>query len=355
MTRTVFQRDRDRIIHSRPFRRLMHKTQVFVTTRGDHPRTRLTHTLEVAQIARTIARSLGMNEDLTEAISLAHDFGHPPFGHAGEKALRKRMALWNGFDHNLQTLRLVTSIESRYPNFAGLNLTWETLEGIVKHNGPFNGEVPAVIRNYCRVHDLEVQSFASAEAQIASLADDIAYNCHDIDDGLTNGILDMADLRHIDPIAQFIAEIDAEFPHASPDSRSFAIARRLVNHFVRDVIVQTGRNIADSGVNSADDVRWFTAPIISFSDQGQALIVEVQDWLYRHFYNNHQIKEQWYEADCIVGGLFESYRCNPDELPDEWAMRYRAVDEPAGMRLIADFIAGMTDRFADAEFRRISS
>jgi len=356
--RSVFQRDRDRIVHCRAFRRMMHKTQVFVTTEGDHYRTRLTHSLEVAQIARSICRSLGLNEDLAEALALAHDLGHTPFGHAGEEALDAVMRDHGGFDHNVQTLRILTELETRYAAFDGLNLTWETLEGVVKHNGPIidgpAGEgVPQAVKAYCQVQDLEVDTYAGPEAQVASLADDVAYHSHDIDDGLRAGLFALEDLAGAPLAGEAAREVLETFPQVAEDRLVQETVRRLIGRLVGDLTEETALRLAESGVQSADDVRWHGAPVVAFSPAVGEANRELKAWLFDNMYHHERIKEGRREARRIVEGLFMSFMDDPEQMPPEWTARARERTESGKARVVADYIAGMTDRFAHDEYARM--
>jgi dGTPase len=352
--RSVFQRDRDRIIHSTAFRRLKHKTQVFVYHEGDHYRTRLTHSLEVAQIARSIARSLGLNEDLAEAVALAHDLGHTPFGHAGEEALDHCMARFGGFDHNEQTFRIVTLLERRYAEFDGLNLTWETLEGVVKHNGPLSGShasakaqarpVPSTISRYCRTWDLEIGEFAGPEAQVAAISDDIAYNNHDIDDGLRAGLFTLADLHDVPLAGPVIADVTARYPGLELPRLVHESIRRMINLMVRDVIAESRRHLA--GITSAAEVRARTAPVIAFSDAMRVNDRALKEFLFARMYRHHRVNQMTLKAKRVVGELFDLHLEQPQCLPPEWEAQLPGADEAAAARLVADYIAGMTDKFA---------
>ncbi|NDH62365.1 MAG: dNTP triphosphohydrolase [Alphaproteobacteria bacterium] len=321
-SRSPFQRDRDRIIHSTAFRRLKHKTQVFVYHEGDHYRTRLTHSLEVAQIARTICRVLRLDEDLGEAVALAHDLGHTPFGHAGEEALHAAMKDHGGFDHNAQTLRILTKLEERYAEFNGLNLTWETLEGAVKHNGPLLKEgrtlsqLPAAIVEYCQDHDLELDGHAGPEAQVAALSDDIAYNNHDIDDGLRAGLFEIADLRE-------------------------------------DVLIETRRRLKDAALGSVADIRALGRPVVAFSEHMAATDRTVKAFLYKRMYEHWRLNRSHSKARRVVADLFGLLFAEPNCLPSPWRERAELAGPHARARLVADYIAGMTDRFALDEHRRL--
>ncbi|MDQ8728811.1 deoxyguanosinetriphosphate triphosphohydrolase [Bradyrhizobium sp. LHD-71] len=362
-TRSDFRRDCDRVIHSTAFRRLKHKTQVFVFHEGDHYRTRLTHSLEVAQIARAIARQLGLDEDLTETLALAHDLGHPPFGHAGERALDACLRDWGGFDHNAQTLRVVTTLERRYPAFDGLNLTWESLEGIAKHNGPLIdragqplerfGEtgVPPAIAGYVHGHDLELWTNAGLEAQVAGLADDIAYDAHDIDDGLRAGLFVIDDLNEVPMISRIIGEIDAAYPGLDEGRRGAELVRELISRLIGDVVAEATRRLTEAAPGSADAVRGHSRPMAAFSQAMVEAEAQIKAFLYSRMYRHLRVMRIMGDAATIVTNLAGHYLANPDELPPGWLAEGAAADEIA--RGIGDFIAGMTDRFAIVEHRRI--
>jgi dGTPase len=364
-SRSPFRRDCDRIIHSTAFRRLKHKTQVFIFDEGDHYRTRLTHTLEVAQIARALARSLRLDEDLAEALALAHDLGHPPFGHAGERALDECLSAFGGFDHNAQTLRVVTALERRYPTFDGLNLTWETLEGLVKHNGPLTDRagrptgryrahgVPAPIRDYARLQDLEVWSFASVEAQVAAFADDIAYDAHDIDDGLRAALFSLDDIATVTLPGQIVTAIHAELPGLDDGRLVHEFIRQLIGLLIEDVIAETGRRIAALAPNSASDVRGASAPVVGFSPAIADAERLIKAFLETRMYRHGRVQRVMEEASRVVRELFGRYRDSPADLPEEWSAGLRGLDDAARARHIADFIAGMTDRYALAEHARL--
>ena len=362
-TRTAFQRDRDRIIHSAAFRRLKHKTQVFVYHEGDHYRTRLTHSLEVAQIARSIARILRLNEDLAETLALAHDLGHPPFGHAGERALNEAMAPYGGFDHNAQTIRLVTGLERRYPAFEGLNLTWETLEGLAKHNGPVIAGpedqdglagLPFGLRDYNRRHDLELYSYASAEAQLAAIADDVAYNNHDIDDGLRAGLFTLDGLADAVPMARRTLDaIDGDHAGLSSALRSQELVRRLIGLMVHDILADSARRIESLNPGAPDDIRAATQSVIAFSDPMLRDVDDLRAFLYTHMYRNRLVTRTTSKARRLVVQLFDLYMDEPDLLPDEWTARAGVPGDTETARAVADFIGGMTDRFAVREYRKL--
>jgi dGTPase len=364
-TRNAFRRDCDRIIHATAFRRLAHKTQVFVFHEGDHFRTRLTHTLEVTQIARSLARALGLDEDLAEALALAHDLGHPPFGHAGERALDRCLAACGGFDHNAQTLRVVTALERRYPAFDGLNLSWETLEGLVKHNGPLtlrNGipvelyrerGLPHAIAAHNSIQDLELWSFASVEAQIAAIADDIAYDAHDIDDGLRAGLFVREDLAGVPLIRDSLADIRAQHPALDPSRVVHELVRRLITRMIEDVIAETGARLRALAACSADDVRHAALPVGSFSPAMAEADRAIKGFLYPRMYRHSRIMRIMGDAERLVCDLFRRYLEQPGDMPAEWAQLADGADEAARLRHIGDFIAGMTDRYALVEHARL--
>ena len=347
--RDLFQRDRDRIVHSVAFRRLRHKTQVFVAPDGDHFRVRLTHSIEVAQIGRTMARALGLNEDLTEALCLAHDLGHPPFGHGGEEALDEALTDAGGFDHNGHTLRLVTCLENPYPGFDGLNLSWEALEGLAKHNGPVDRPNWALAEANAGF-GLELGSWPGLEAQVAAIADDIAYDNHDIDDGLRSGILDLAALLDEPFVARRWTEIERRHPGLDETKKLKALVRDGIGSMVGDVLDETRRRIADSAVETIDDVRRVGRPLVGFSETMEAEERGLKRHLYARLYDSPGLKPIRIEAQRIVGDLARFYRDNPSALPGGWARR---DDEEARLRGIADYIAGMTDRFAIARHEEL--
>ncbi len=365
-TRSPFRRDCDRVIHSTAFRRLKHKTQVFVFHEGDHYRTRLTHSLEVAQIARALARQLGLDEDLTEALALAHDLGHPPFGHAGERALDACMQAHGGFDHNAQTLRVVTSLEHRYPEFDGLNLTWETLEGIVKHNGPLaersgaavgryrDHGIPAGISDYTRTYDLELWSFASLEAQVAAIADDIAYDAHDIDDGLRAGLFTVDDLKTMPLTAAIIADIAGHYPDLDDDRRGAELVRELISYLIGAVVSESRSRLQAAKPNSVDDVRNHGEVLIAFSPGAAQAEAEIKSFLKQRMYRHPRVMHVMGDAEQILFDLFARYQKVPGDLPPEWLPPgAEAETETERARRIGNFIAGMTDRFALTEHQRL--
>jgi len=358
-TRTCFQRDRDRIIHSTALRRLMHKTQVFVSPEGDHFRTRLTHSIEVAQIARGLSRSLGLDQDLAEALALAHDFGHPPFGHAGEEALNEVMKPFGGFDHNDQTLRVVAQLEQRYAAFDGLNLTWETLEGLVKHNGPLTGpkkssrkSLPVTIAAFNAQMDLELGSFAGPEAQVAAIADDIAYDNHDVDDGLRAKLFSLETLADAVPhVGETFAEVSRQYPGIDPARLIQEVVRRLIDAMVNDTLGETRRRLRKADPTSAADIRQFDQPVVAFSSAMVQKDRAIKSFLFEHMYRHPSVTKETEAARDIVRELFQGFMETPERLPDQW----RQLTGPAGSdetaRVIADYIAGMTDRYAERAHR----
>ncbi len=362
-TRNAFRRDCDRIIHATAFRRLKHKTQVFVFDEGDHYRTRLTHTLEVTQIARALARALGLDEDLSEALALAHDLGHPPFGHAGERALHACLREHGGFDHNAQTLRIVTELERRYPEFDGLNLTWETLEGIVKHNGPLTDRegrpagryreagLPEAIRLYGAIHDLDLWSFPGAEAQVAAIADDIAYDAHDIDDGLRAGLFALNDIAAVALVGDIVDSIRAQYPRLETERLVHELVRRLIGRMIEDVIAQTRRNLDALAPLTADDVRRAAQPVAGFSPAMAASDAAIKGFLRPRMYRHPRVARVMNDAERVVRELFDHYVAKPADMPVERAAV--AEDTHGQTRAIADFIAGMTDRYALVEHARL--
>ncbi|MDR3464278.1 MAG: deoxyguanosinetriphosphate triphosphohydrolase [Beijerinckiaceae bacterium] len=362
-TRSEFQRDRDRIIHSTAFRRLAHKTQVFVPHEGDHYRTRLTHSIEVGQLARALSRSLGLDEDLAEAIALAHDLGHTPFGHTGEEMLDELMADHGGFDHNAQTLRIVTKLERRYATFDGLNLTFETIEGLAKHNGPLlraDGTprspkaIPGVFLELDAQRSLGLARFASAEAQSAALADDIAYNAHDIDDGLRAGILDLEDCRTVPFIGVLLGEVDRSYPRLDPSRRIHELTRRLITRFVEDAFAESTRRL--EGLGSLDAVRDQSRAVIAFSPGMVAAEAEIKAFLFANMYRQRDMMRVRAGAAAVVADLFRYFIATPEAMPPEWRAATAAVSGDGAAdrraRLVCDYIAGMTDRYALAEHRR---
>jgi dGTPase len=356
-TRSPFQRDRDRIIHSTPFRRLLHKTQVFVFHEGDHYRTRLTHSLEVAQIARTIARQLRLDEDLAEALALAHDLGHSPFGHAGERALDAVMAGYGGFDHNAQSLKVVMRLERKYRGFDGLNLTWEALEGLAKHNGPVMDEQGSAVGKVARLlkpwRSLQLEQHASAEAQVAALADDIAYVSHDTDDGLRAGLLEMSDLTQA-PFAGGVAQRVLASGGDLEDSRAtYELTRAMITMMVSDCVAETRRRLALLSPGTPDDIRAAGGQVVAFSELLGGDILELKAFLFQRVYRHERVMRVMGGAEQVVGDLFQLYLREPRLLPEAWQSAVRSREGRRLARLVADFVAGMTDRLAIAEHRRL--
>ena len=363
-TRSEFQRDRDRIIHSTAFRRLAHKTQVFVPHEGDHFRTRLTHTIEVSQIARALARALHLDDDLAEALALAHDLGHTPFGHSGEDALAACMAPYCGFDHNAHALRIVTELERRYAGFDGLNLTWETLEGLVKHNGPLLTGLGAPTERYAQTgvpagiiacdaqRTLELATHASGEAQCAAIADDIAYDAHDIDDGLRAGLFLLEDLGEIALVHALLAEIAALYPVLERARVIHELGRRIITRFVEDAIGEARRRLTAAQPRSAEELRHAGMPMVTLSPAMARADSEIKAFLYPHMYREPRIMRIRAEADGVLRNLFARYMTEPEEMPTEWA-RAASGDAALRARAVADYIAGMTDRYALAQHRRL--
>jgi dGTPase len=354
-TRTPFARDRDRIIHCTAFRRLKEKTQVFVAHEGDYYRTRLTHSLEVAQIARSVARALGLDDDLAETVALAHDLGHPPFGHAGEDELQICMEPYGGFDHNVQTFRVITRLEKRYPDFEGLNLTWETLEGVIKHNGPIVDRLArpsyAALADYNAAYDLRLDTFASAEAQVAALADDIAYNNHDVDDGLQAGLFGIDDLARIPLIGPAIAGVRGDYPGIDDRMLRIEAVRRMIGEMVGDVIAETAARAR--GVASAEVVRLLGRPLVAFSPDMAEDLARLRAFLQQRMYRHYRVNRTRSQARRVLREMFDLFMAEPEVLPGEWADLVAGCDRAEGARLVCDYIAGMTDRFAIEEHRRL--
>lgn len=345
--RNPYQRDRDRIVHATAFRRLEYKTQVFVNHEGDHYRTRLTHSLEVAQIARHLARALGLCESLTEGLALAHDLGHPPFGHAGEDGLNEVMQAYGGFDHNAQTIRVLTKLENRYANFPGLNLTWETLEGIAKHNGPVVGEdIPASIIDYDKQHDLQLDSYPSLEAQAAAISDDIAYNNHDMDDGLRAGLFSIADIREVPFINEAFEQVEANYKDLTDSSLIHEANRRLIHTMIADVITTSEQRLVTLGIETVDDARQAGQTLIDFSDEMQQQNQELKAFLMERMYRHYKINRMSNRAQKVVKDLFTFFSNDPSCLPTNWQQQLEDASDHDKAIIICDYIAGMTDRFA---------
>lgn len=362
--RSAFRRDCDRIIHSAAFRRLEYKTQVFVNHEGDHYRTRLTHSLEVAQIARSISRNLSLSEDLAEALALAHDLGHTPFGHAGEEALAGAAAPYCRFDHNTQSLKIITELEQRYASFNGLNLSWELLEGLVKHNGPLKGEnrnkdrydgtVNSTITKLDDKLDLQLDKFPSAEAQIASYADDIAYNNHDIDDGLRAGLFSIDDVATLPIVGNMFRELRGQYPDLDQARLIHEANRRMINRMVIDLTRQTIKNIKEHNIKTVDDIRNLGEPLVCFSKGMQENVNKIKEFLVENMYNHYKVCRMTSKAKRLVKEMFELFHKEPECLPNEWRLKAMSAssDEEKG-RVVSDFIAGMTDRFAMDEHKKL--
>ena len=351
--RSPWQRDRDRIIHSSAFRRLKHKTQVFVADEGDYYRTRLTHTIEVAQVTRTIAGALRLNTDLAEAVALAHDLGHPPFGHTGEDALAALMAPHGGFDHNAQALRIVTRLERHYADFDGLNLTWETLEGMAKHNGPIAPPWPHALAEVNAIWDLALASHASAEAQVAAVADDIAYNHHDIHDGLRAGLFTDAELAALPLTGPSFAEVDRAYPGLDPSRRRHEAMRRVFGIMVEDVIATARATLADAAPRDVDAIRALPGPVVRFSDAVGADVATLKRFLFQRMYRAPSVVVERRRVTAVLDALFPLYLSEPALMPEEWQAEAQGADKTGLARVVVDYVAGMTDRFALAEYRRL--
>jgi len=358
--RSPFQRDRDRIIHAAAFRRLEYKTQVFVYNEGDHYRTRLTHSLEVAQLARSVARELLLDEDLAEAIALSHDIGHAPFGHAGEDALEGVMAGYGGFDHNAQAIRIVTHLEDKYAKFRGLNLTWECLEGMAKHNGPIIKEgsnestLPRGLKVYNDQHNLELKSYAGLEAQVAALCDDIAYNTHDIEDGLRAGLISVEDVLEVPLVGRIFLSVKKEHPNISRGQMMHESRRRLIYTMVRDLVRQTQERIASVTLKNVDDVRNQQAALAAMSDDMVIECNAIKSFLSEKMYHHYRVNRMTVRVKRVVRDLFEFFMKEPGCLPTDWRVQAEAeaLESQERAVIVADFIAGMTDRFALAEYGR---
>jgi dGTPase len=359
-TRTPFQRDRDRVIHSVAFRRLKHKTQVFIYHEGDHYRTRLTHSLEVAQISRAIARTLRLDEDLAECVALSHDLGHPPFGHTGEDALKAAMAEFGGFDHNAQTLRLMTTLEKRHAAFDGLNLTWETLEGVVKHNGPLTGPaarggetLPAAIADYAARHDLWLSTYPGLEAQVAAIADDIAYNNHDVDDGLRAGLFSFDAARELPLVGDALAAAQSAYPGAPRPVLIAEAVSALIGEMIADVVAETRRRLDAAQPGSADDVRNAAGPLVDMSEETRRGLAGLRGFLHENMYRHYKVNRARSQARRIVAALFDLFLNEPETLPPEWQAAALGADRRRRARVVCDYIAGMTDRYAIREHERL--
>ena len=351
--RSPWQRDRDRVIHSSAFRKLQYKTQVFVNHEGDYYRTRLTHSIEVAQIARSIARELALDEDLTEALALAHDLGHPPFGHAGEEGLNACMKPFGGFDHNAQSLRIVTKLENRYAAFDGLNLTWETLEGLAKHNGPLR-DPPPYIAEYTQRHPLELRTFASAEAQVAALADDIAYHSHDLDDGMRAKLFGPDEIAHLPVVGDALREARRASLDVPPPRLRHETIRRVINTFVTDLTAETRRRLAKLDPADAAAIRHAKSPVVAFSPAMAEANRAVKEFLFARMYRHWRVNRMTSKSRRVTEELFTLLHRDPSLLPDGWRAQAGEGDEKRAALVVADYIAGMTDRFALEERRRLT-
>lgn len=361
--RTCFQRDRDRIVHSSAFRRLKHKTQVFVYHEGDHYRTRLTHSLEVAQIARSIARALMVNEDLAETVALAHDLGHTPFAHVGEDVLKECMVDVGGFDHNDQSLRVLTVLEKKYPGWSGLNLTWEALEGVAKHNGPLiksakdKDNLPVTVKMIDRAFDLQLDTYATMEAQVAAIADDIAYNNHDMEDGLRAGLFSLKDLTDVPLLGETMKDVYAKWPDESGKIIAYEVIRHVIGAMVEDVLEETGRRLKEVNPQNPDDIRNAGRQIVEFSDGMYEKVEAVRAFLRERMYRHYKVRRMRLKVSKIVEDLYNAFTEQYELLPDKWQTRVVDAggpdDKVAAARVIADYIAGMTDRYALKEHERL--
>jgi dGTPase len=355
--RTAFQRDRDRIIHATAFRRLRHKTQVFVNDEGDHYRTRLTHTLEVTQVARTLARALSANEDLTESIALAHDLGHTPFAHIGEEYLARCMDPYGGFSHNDQSLRVLTVLERRYPRWHGLNLTWETLEGVVKHGGPVTGDLPFTLMQMQAVTDFLLDQWPSLEAQIAGLSDDVAYNAHDVEDGLRAGLFSLDDLAEVPLVRESLEGIRDLWPDLDVHYTTQELIREMMGAMVEDILTETRRRLSRTAPRGPDDIRQAGRAMVAFSDPMRDRVDELRDFLFERMYRHYTVNRMWLKVERVVTDLFNAFMTNHHLLPTPWqehvAENGGLADDSARARVIADYIAGMTDRYALREHERL--
>ena len=350
--RSPFQRDRDRVIHCKAFRRLKHKTQVFVAHEGDHFRTRLSHTIEVSQVARTIAKTLNLNSELTEVIALAHDLGHPPFAHVGEDVLKIKMKNYGGFDHNAQAIKIVTSLEKSYAEFDGLNLTWETLEGIAKHNGPLGNSIPYALNDYSNRHNLELKTHASAEAQVAAISDDIAYNNHDLDDGLRANLFTENDISNLPIVGECFSLVDAKYPNLDPIRRRNEALRRIFNEMVEDVVINSQSLIKNSSLSSSKEVRNLGYQIIQFSPRMIESINEIRTYLFDNMYRSDRVNLMRERATQVVNGLFYFFMNDRKLLPAQWSYCKSELEQA---QLISDYLSGMTDGYAEQRYTELTS
>lgn len=352
--RNEFQRDKDRIIHSNAFRRLEYKTQVFINHEGDHYRNRLTHSIEVASVARSLAGALGLFEDLAECIALAHDLGHTPFGHAGEDALNESMRDYGGFSHNAHTIKILTCLEQRYAAYDGLNLTWEVLDGIAKHNGPLTGSLSEAIVEYNKIQDLKLEEFSSAEAQVAALSDDIAYNGHDLEDGIRSGLISIDDLEEIKFLDEYITNIKRKYPDLDPKRMIYETVRHLNHYLINDLLTTSRANISKYKIETSEDVRLLGRPLIEFSEEGLAQMNLIRNFLRKNIYKTQYVSVIAYKCKRVVTGLFDLYMDSPDCMPIEWQNRI-SLEKDSKPRIISDYVAGMTDRFAIKEFESFNN
>ena len=351
--RTLYQRDRDRVLHSGAFRKLQYKTQVFVYHEGDYYRTRLTHTIEVAQIARSLSRNLNFNEDLSEAVALSHDLGHTPFGHAGEEILDKLMKPYGGFNHNEQALRILTKIERRYPGFDGLNLTFETIDGIIKHNGPIRGKPAPLLLNLQESMKLNFKTFGTGEAQLAAIADDIAYNAHDIDDGLRAQIFKITDLEKLSLVSPLISKIKSDFGSIDESRLISELVRKIVDKLVADILAETANRLQKIQPADSEDIMNANQPIVSFSKELMPKIQQLREFLFAKMYRHYKVNRMASKAKRVIGELFNLFIEEPSVLPDEWQYLDKKDLKNNQARLISDYIAGMTDRYALLEYDRL--
>ena len=347
--RNEFQRDKDRIIHSNAFRRLEYKTQVYVNHEGDHYRNRLTHSIEVASIARSIATELNVSADLAEAIALAHDMGHTPFGHAGEDALDACMKDYGGFDHNAQSIKLLTKLEQRYAAYDGLNLTWEVLEGIAKHNGPLTKDIPEIITHYNAAHDLDLLHYASIESQISSLSDDIAYHGHDLEDAIRAGLIQIKDLNEIEFLSDYIQAVLSKYPALHPNRLIYETIRFLNHYFVDDLLAMTRQNIAQENIITEENIRHMHKPIVEFSHEALERLILIKSFLFDRVYTHKKVTEMTAQSKEIITKLFSLYMDSIKLLPDEWYALAKNANQKQCAIIVADYIAGMTDRYAIRE------
>lgn len=353
--RNEFERDRDRIIHSKAFRRLQYKTQVFINHEGDHYRNRLTHSIEVSTVARSIANTLGLSSDLAEAVALAHDLGHTPFGHAGEIALNECMKDYGGFSHNAHSLKILTKLEKRYAAYDGLNLTWEVLDGIVKHNGPVIHNIPTYLTEYNLQSDLDLTRYSSAEAQIASLADDISYISHDLEDSISAKIIDFNHLSEVQFIDQYVFEVKSKFNDITTSRLIYEVVRKLMSDLVTDLILQTNNNIKKQQILTTEDIRNLDYQVVDFTDSTKERIIELKQFLFKKVYKHNKITVMTLKCQKIIQELFKIYMDNIDLLPFNWKELINTEDKKSRANVVADYIAGMTDRFAIQEYQDLYS